>query len=197
MVPCHIDGFFAQGIGHGGIHLFLHGQIDDFDHVLESSFPTQSTGTDAKGGRFPVFFVMGDLFRFHQAQVDQIDGPVLEQCFFDFLDRMQFEIDPGYLPGHLQGIFHTGSIAHHQRPAGFIQFRVMECLDGDFRTIAKGISHGNGYDRFVFHLVSSFLSAKFFQQLEQQIRRAEPAGFGNQGLLFPVDPHIGQDGPGE
>ena len=162
MMPCHVDGFFAQRIGHRGVHFILHRHINDFDDILEGRFATQFAGTDMERSRFPVLHIMRDLFRFDQSQVDQINGTRFEQRLRYFFDHMQFFLQARNLFRHLDGIFHAGSIPYHQRTAGIIQFRLSQRFYRNFRAIPKRIPHGNRNNRFFIHFLFLLSSRTYY-----------------------------------
>ena len=146
-MACHIDGFLAQGVGHSGLDLFLHSQVDDLDHILEGCLAAQSAGAYVKGLRVLLCQRIGDLVFGHDAQIDQINGAVLIAALCGAFHQIQLQVDAVDLLGHGQCIFHARAIPHHQRLAGLVDLRIVQRLHGDLRSIAKGVAHRNTNDR--------------------------------------------------
>ena len=146
----HVDGFLAQGVGDGGVHLSLHGQVNDLHHIPEGSLAAQGGGAQPEGLR--MLRIAGDVLRLHDAQVVHVDDTVLKISFLHRVDGANPHVDAGNRLDGLHRVFHAAEVADHQRTAPVIDRFVRQSLDGDLRAVAEGIAHGNAQNRFLLHL---------------------------------------------
>ena len=68
VMPGQVHGLFVQRVRDGGIHLAVHGKFNDLAHILEGS---------VSGGRADL--ADGEIFRFEQSHVKNINGTMLVQ----------------------------------------------------------------------------------------------------------------------
>ena len=151
VVPGHVDGLLAQGVGNGGVNLAGHSHLNHLFHILESSLAAHGAGPHAKGLRRVLPRGVGDLLRLHQAQVQHINSPVGKCCLGCGLDRTERQPGGAQLLRYLHGVGHAAHVAYHQGPAPLIDSPVRQGAHGDLRAIAKGVAHGDAKNRSFVH----------------------------------------------
>ena len=106
-----IHGFLVQRIGHRSVNLVIHGQPDDFFHILEGR-------VSGHRGDLPPL----ELVHINHTHVADVDGTVLKQRLTHIPDGMYFELAGE--AGYLQRLLHHRDIAHNQRFAALIDRRI-------------------------------------------------------------------------
>ena len=81
MVPRQVHGFLVQRVGHRGVHLAVHGQLNDLLHILEGC-------VSGHGGDFSPL----QLLHVHHTHVVDVDDAVFVQRFADIPDLMDFQL---------------------------------------------------------------------------------------------------------
>ena len=161
VVPGHIDGFLAQGVRDGRVHLTGERQLNDALYIPERRLAAERRRAEAEGlGRVRL---AGDILRLHDAEAQHVDCTEQEVRFLYALHRVDADRCAGQLIVYRRSVFHRSGVADDEGTAAVIDRFVRERAYRDLRAVTEGIAHRNAEDR-AFHRVFLLLLFSTYQQ---------------------------------
>ena len=142
MVSGKIHGLLVQRVRNGSVYLARHSQLDDLFHALKSGISTHG-----------IYLAIGKPVPVHQLQMQHIYGAEFIQSLTGSVHLMELQLR---VVRHPQRIADALDVAYHQRPAPLVHRGIGQSPDGDLRTAAGGISHGDPQNRTI-HMVNASL----------------------------------------
>ena len=149
----HVDGLFADGVGHRCVDFALHGKLDNRLDILECSLAAEFACAHAEGlRRFLVQRIGNCVFR-HETEVQHINCARGKKRVFHRLDAVKHWCGSSELFRHAAGVGQACVISYHQGTAACVNRGVAECADCYFWAISEGVSHGDANNRtFDMHI---------------------------------------------
>ena len=170
VMPGHVDGFLAQGVRDGRVHLAGERQLDHPLYILKRRLAAERRCAEPEG--FGILRPAGDVLRFYDAETQYIDRAGDELRVRRTLHGADADIRPHPPVVYRRSIFHRGGVADDKRAAALIDRRVRESAHRDLRAVAERIAHRDAEDRFFrcVHVVFPSAETELFVFLQHRFQ---------------------------